>query len=70
MGLAALTVASCGSLAPESARLTAVSVPVDVSAVPLDPHDPGIRFYLISDDNGSTAQRTYLLAFDWRSYSP
>jgi hypothetical protein len=26
----------------------------------------GIRFYLISDDNGSARQRTLLLAFDWR----
>ena len=43
IGLAALTVMSCGSLAPESARLTAVSVPVEVSAVPLDPHDPSVR---------------------------
>jgi hypothetical protein len=25
----------------------------------------GIRLYLVSDDNGSTAQATYLLAFDW-----
>ena len=25
----------------------------------------GIRVYLLSDDNGSTTQRTYLLAFDW-----
>jgi hypothetical protein len=25
-----------------------------------------IRFYLISDDNGSATQRTLLLAFDWR----
>ena len=24
-----------------------------------------IRLYLVSDDNGSTAQSTYLLAFDW-----
>src|SRR5262245_38216708 len=43
MGLLALTMLSCGSLAPESARLTAVSVPVEVSAVPLDPHDPSVR---------------------------
>jgi hypothetical protein len=28
----------------------------------------GIRLYLISDDNGSTTQRTYLLAFDWRPH--
>ncbi len=26
----------------------------------------GIRFYLISDNNGSSSQRTLLLAFDWR----
>jgi len=26
----------------------------------------GIRFYLMSDDNGSSSQRTLLLAFDWR----
>ncbi|HEY6362821.1 MAG TPA: esterase-like activity of phytase family protein [Vicinamibacterales bacterium] len=25
----------------------------------------GIRLYLLSDDNGSRTQRTYLLAFDW-----
>jgi hypothetical protein len=25
----------------------------------------GIRVYLLSDDNGSASQRTYLLAFDW-----
>ena len=25
-----------------------------------------VRFYLISDDNGSASQRTLLLAFDWR----
>jgi hypothetical protein len=28
--------------------------------------DGRIRFYLISDDNGSASQRTLLLAFDWR----
>jgi hypothetical protein len=28
--------------------------------------DGRIRFYLMSDDNGSSAQRTLLLAFDWR----
>jgi hypothetical protein len=28
--------------------------------------DGGVRFYLISDDNGSASQRTLLLAFDWR----
>lgn len=26
----------------------------------------GIRLYLVSDDNGSPEQRTYLLAFDWQ----
>jgi hypothetical protein len=26
----------------------------------------GIRVYLVSDDNGSSEQRTYLLAFDWQ----
>ena len=26
----------------------------------------GFRFYLISDDNASSAQRTLLVAFDWR----
>jgi hypothetical protein len=26
----------------------------------------GMRLFLVSDDNGSPAQRTYLLAFDWR----
>jgi hypothetical protein len=28
--------------------------------------DGAIRFYLISDDNFSRAQRTLLLAFDWK----
>lgn len=28
--------------------------------------DGGVRFYLISDDNGRADQRTLLLAFDWR----
>ena len=28
--------------------------------------DGGVRFYLISDDNGRAPQRTLLLAFDWR----
>jgi hypothetical protein len=28
--------------------------------------DGGVRFYLISDDNASSTQRTLLLAFDWR----
>jgi hypothetical protein len=39
-----------------------------IAVVPRSPD--GIRLYLVSDDNGSTAQRTYLLAFDWRPYSP
>ena len=30
------------------------------------PADGGVRFYLLSDDNGSSSQRTLLLAFDWR----
>jgi hypothetical protein len=34
-----------------------------LAAVPRD--DGGIRVYLVSDDNGSPAQRTLLLAFDW-----
>jgi len=29
----------------------------------------GYRFYLISDDNGSEAQRTLLMAFDWKGPS-
>lgn len=28
--------------------------------------DGGVRFYLLSDDNGNASQRTLLLAFDWR----
>jgi hypothetical protein len=28
----------------------------------------GMRLYLVSDDNGSAAQRTYLLAFDWQPH--
>ena len=28
--------------------------------------DGGLRLYLVSDDNGSAAQHTYLLAFDWQ----
>ena len=35
-----------------------------VDAVPLA--GGGIRFYLVSDDNFSSSQRTLLLAFDWR----
>jgi hypothetical protein len=29
--------------------------------------DDRVRFYLLSDDNGSSTQRTLLLAFDWHS---
>jgi hypothetical protein len=43
IGLAALTVLSCGSPMPHSAQLTAVSVPVEASSVPLDPHDPSVH---------------------------
>jgi hypothetical protein len=32
--------------------------------------DGGLRFYLISDDNSSRAQRTLLLAFDWQPPKP
>jgi hypothetical protein len=39
-----------------------------IAVVPQSPD--GIRLYIISDDNGSTAQRTYLLAFDWRPHNP
>ena len=28
-----------------------------------------VRFYLISDDNFSSSQRTLLLAFDWKPIS-
>jgi hypothetical protein len=35
-----------------------------VAAVPRS--DGSVRFYLLSDDNGSDRQRTLLLAFDWR----
>jgi hypothetical protein len=28
--------------------------------------DGGVRFYLLSDDNGDASQRTLLLAFDWQ----
>jgi hypothetical protein len=35
-----------------------------VAAVPRA--DGGVRFYLLSDDNASSSQRTLLLAFDWR----
>jgi hypothetical protein len=31
------------------------------------PRAGGIRLYLVSDDNGSPEQHTYLLAFDWRT---
>ena len=43
IGLAALTVLSCCSPAPQSTRLTAVSVPLEVTPVPLDPHDTSVR---------------------------
>jgi hypothetical protein len=29
--------------------------------------DGSVRLYLVSDDNGSAAQRTYLIAFDWKA---
>jgi hypothetical protein len=32
--------------------------------------DGTIRFYLISDDNFSSSQRTLLLAFDWKPPAP
>jgi hypothetical protein len=32
--------------------------------------DGAIRFYLISDDNFSSSQRTLLLAFDWKPPAP
>lgn len=35
-----------------------------VAAVPRA--DGGVRFYLLSDDNGNASQRTLLLAFDWQ----
>jgi hypothetical protein len=35
-----------------------------ISVVPRSTGD--IRLYLLSDDNGSAAQRTYLFAFDWK----
>jgi hypothetical protein len=35
-----------------------------VAAVPRP--DGGVRFYLLSDDNGNASQRTLLLAFDWQ----
>ena len=38
-----------------------------LAAVPAkDDKDGSIRFYLISDDNFSSSQRTLLLAFDWK----
>jgi hypothetical protein len=43
IGLAALTMPSCGSPAPQGARLTGVSVPIQVSPVSLDPRDPSVR---------------------------
>ena len=36
-----------------------------VAAVPRT--DGGVRFYLLSDDNGDASQRTLLLAFDWQA---
>ena len=39
-----------------------------VAAVPAK--DGSVRFYLISDDNFSPAQRTLLLAFDWKPHEP
>ena len=38
-----------------------------IAVVPRSPD--GIRLYLVSDDNGSATQRTYLLAFDWQPRS-
>jgi hypothetical protein len=38
-----------------------------LAAVPQS--DGAVRFYLLSDDNGSATQRTLLLAFDWRAPS-
>jgi hypothetical protein len=35
-----------------------------VAAVPRPPD--GLRIFIVSDDNGSSSQRTYLLAFDWQ----
>lgn len=35
-----------------------------IAAVPTA--DGGVRFYMVSDDNGSDTQHTYLLAFEWR----
>ena len=35
-----------------------------LASVPLP--NGGIRFYLVSDDNGSASQRTLLLALDWK----
>jgi hypothetical protein len=39
-----------------------------LAAVPAK--DGSIRFYLISDDNFSSSQRTLLLAFDWKPPAP
>ena len=43
IGVAALTALSCGPAMPPTARATAVSVRVEVTPVPLDPHDPSER---------------------------
>jgi hypothetical protein len=43
MGLAALTMLSCRSPVPQSARVAAVLVPVEVTPVTLDLHDPSVR---------------------------
>jgi hypothetical protein len=52
-------------------RLAAPFTVDNFEGIAVAPRSPdGIRLYLVSDDNGSTAQRTYLLAFDWRPHSP
>jgi hypothetical protein len=43
IGLAALTALSCGPRMAQRARAAAVSVPIEVTPVPLDPQDPGVR---------------------------
>jgi hypothetical protein len=55
-----------GSLAArmDLARPMTVDNYEGLAAVPGD--DGGVRFYLLSDDNGLPPQRTILLAFDWR----
>jgi hypothetical protein len=35
-----------------------------IAVVPRPPD--GLRIFIVSDDNGSSSQRTYLLAFDWQ----